>query len=174
MRRLLSLLSFPLVGCLLCLSPSAWATTYNDLDLPTMLAAGDLVFYGTVSELSVAEEEGEVWTVVTFDVLETLRGGDETSRVLRFYGAPEEAVTVVGMPRFAVGETVLVLAYDAPYYSPIVGFNQGLWRLGVRGFEDVRGRLLSVGEDGALALTGEGGDDAAILTALRLALEESR
>lgn len=162
------------MGCTLFLAAPALATTYNDLELPAMLAAGDLAFYGTVSDTTALEEEGEVWTVVTFDVLESLKGGDEANRVLRFYGAPEEAVTALGMPRFAVGETVLVLAYDAPYYSPIVGFNQGLWRLGVRGFEDVQGRLLSLGEDGALAQDGEGGDDAAILAALRAALEESR
>jgi hypothetical protein len=92
--------------------------------------------------------------------------GEELS--LSFYGG--EPVVVTGMPHFAPGEVVFVLAYNAPYYSPIVGFNQGLWRLGPRGFEDERGRLLSLGEAGELVLEGEGAADEEILTALRQAL----
>jgi hypothetical protein len=147
---------------------AAWATTYAELGLETMLQRGDLAFYATVSEVRVEMREDETWTVVVFEVREAMRGevGEELS--LSFYGG--EPVIVTGMPRFAPGEVVFVLAYNAPYYSPIVGFNQGLWRLGPRGFEDERGRLLSLGEAGELVLEGEGAADEEILTALRQAL----
>ncbi len=146
----------------------AWASTYAELDLATMLERSDLAFYGTVRDVSVEARQDEIWTVVVFDVQEVMKGevGEELS--LSFYGG--EAIVVSGMPRFTAGEVVFTLAYSAPYYSPIVGFNQGLWRLGVRGFEDLRGRLLSLDEAGELSLTGEGGSDEEILAALRRAL----
>lgn len=161
-----SLLSLPLV----MLVSTVMATTYAELSFEAMVEKSELAFYGTVTTVEVEEREGEPWTVVTFAVSEGLKGELGESYAMSFYGGQASAELnwmVTAMPRFTPGETVIVLAYEAPYYSSIVGFNQGLWRLGTRGFEDERGRLLSLNEAGEPVLDGEGASNEDVLAALR-------
>ncbi|MBS3967756.1 MAG: hypothetical protein KGZ60_10930 [Truepera sp.] len=152
----------------------ALATTFTALTLEELTQKADLAVFGVVENVAVEARDGEPWTVVTLTVTRPLAGelGDTLS--LAFYGGVLEtglSISVVGMPSLAIGDEVLLLAYDAPYYSPIVGFNQGLWRLTELGFVDAQERLLSLDEAGALLLDGEGGDTEAILTALEPLLE---
>ncbi len=166
MKRLLLILSL-ILG-------TAGATTYAQLSLEEMLERAQLAFYGRGSEVTVEEQEGEPWTVVSFTVLESLLGQLESEHSLSFYGGTLPSglqVLVTGMPSFIVGDEVLVLAYDGAYYSPIVGFSQGLWRLGPRGFVSERQELLSLDEEGQLLLDGAGGANEEILASLRARLE---
>ncbi len=174
------------------LASLATATTYRDLDLDTLLQKAQLGFYGEVAEISVEDIDGEPWTRVRFDVRDALiaddtpdeagengedGGGEEgSSRELLFYGGELPGVTlnVTNMPQFSVGDEVIVLAYDARYYSPIVGFNQGLWHLDAGGFRDPQDRVLSLDPDGALLRDGAGAGTAELILALQQALEEAR
>lgn len=167
-----------LLAALALLSALAWAsaTSYRALSLDEMLAQTDLAFYGEVESTAVEAKDGEPWTLVTFAVREALLGLDEGAETvtLAFYGGTlesGESVRVSLMPEFEAGEVVLVLAYRAGYYSPIVGFRQGLWRETERGLTDEAGRVLSLSEVGALAPDGQGGATDALLAALRAALE---
>ncbi len=155
----------------------AAATTYRVLTLDEMLAQTQIAFYGEVVEVTPEAREGEPWTLVEYRVLEPLSGltAEDETVTLAYYGGTlpsGESLTVSLMPRFEALERVLVLAYDADYYSPIVGFRQGLWRETPLGLRDETGRLLSLNEDGELALEGEGGDAEALLEAIRTRLEE--
>lgn len=167
-----------LITALALLSTLAWAsaTSYRALSLDEMLAQAELAFYGEVESTAVEARDGEPWTLVTFTVREAVLGLDEGAETvtLAFYGgtlASGERVQVSLMPQFEVGEAVLVLAYAADYYSPIVGFRQGLWRETARGLTDEAGRVLSLSEAGGLELGGAGGATEALLSALRAALE---
>lgn len=164
------------LSLLLAVLSLSWvlATTFTTLTLEELTQKADLAVFGVVENVAVEARDGEPWTVVTLTVTRPLAGelGDTLS--LAFYGGVLEtglSISVVGMPSFTVGNEVLLLAYDAPYYSPIVGFNQGLWHLTELGFVDVQERRLSLDETGALALDGPGGDTEAILTALSQLLE---
>jgi len=164
------------LGLLIAALSLSWAiaTTFTALTLSELVQKADLALFGTVQNITVEARDGEPWTVVSILVTRPLAGDLNESLSLAFYGGVLEtglSVSVVGMPSLAVGEEVLLLAYNAPYYSPIVGFNQGLWRLTELGFVDVQERLLSLDEAGALLLDGEGGDTEAILTALAQLLE---
>jgi hypothetical protein len=149
MRRSLLILACLLVGA------PAWATGYRALTLPQLLAAAEIAFVGTVASQRVEAREGEPWTVVEFDVERWLLGGAAQGRRqdLSFLGGElvGEGLRVSLMPRFEVGERVLLLAHQEEYYSPIVGFNQGLWRLEGRGLVDEQGRFLGLDEAGRLA-----------------------
>lgn len=154
--------------------PWALATTFTALTLEELTQKADLALFGVVETIAVEARDGEPWTVVSIAVTRPLVGELGESLNLAFYGGVLEtglSVSVVGMPSFAIGDEVLLLAYNAPYYSPIVGFNQGLWRLTELGLVDVQERLLSLDEAGALLLDGQGGDTEAILTALTELLE---
>ncbi len=160
---------------ILLLVSLAWGTTYRQLSLEDMLGATDIAFYGRVLETSTTELEGEPWTEVTFEVLEPLKGipeDDQTTR-LTFYGGtlPDGTILSVNlMPEFREAELLLILAYDAGYYSPVVGFRQGLWRETPRGFVAETGQVLSL-EEGELVLDGVGADRSDLLTVLKNRLE---
>lgn len=163
----------------------ATATTYRELSLDQIVNRAELGFFGRVATVAVAVQEGEPYTEVTFDVLRRLTGeaagfvtDAETSSVtLSFYGGTlpnGRSVTVEGMPKFARGDEVLILAYDAPYYSPIVGFSQGFWRATPTGFQDMNGRLLSLSDAGRLLRDGPGSEQTAVLDALETELGEAQ
>lgn len=163
MRRLL----FVLIGLLLL--ASAGATTYRALELKVIAQKAEIAFYGTVKSVSVKTEQGTPWTDVTFNVKEALKGKLGKEVTLAFYGGAteNETLSVSGMPSFKAGDEVIVLAYNAPYYSPIVGFSQGYWKLTKRGFENQLGQLLSLNKDGELTLSGSGVGTDALLAAFK-------
>jgi len=147
----------------------AAATTFIDLTLDQMIAKTDFSFFGTVSKIHI-EDRGEPWTVVTFTIKVPLLNVDGPTVELSFLGgtlATGESLTVNLMPKFTEGEEILVLAYDDPYASPIVGFLQGLWRLSPSGFRNEEGLLLSLTTPGTLTLDGIGGQAEAILNKLQ-------
>ena len=157
------------------LCPFAFATTYRTLTLEEMIAQTDIAFLGTVSSLETVDRDGEPWTRVTFTVTEPLLGTEADETVtLTFYGGTLSngvSVSVSLMPQFQEQEEVLILAYNDEFYSPIVGFRQGLWRNATLGLRDEIGRALTLNDDGTLSLGGEGGSTADILRTLREALE---
>lgn len=156
---------------LLPLVALAHATTWVPLAIDEMLDRAELVFLGTVATVRVEERAGEPWTVVGFRVEEGFLGVEEDAELeLAFYGGSPPSgpsVTVSGMPRFETGERLLVLAYEADYYSPIVGFSQGLWRERGGALVDETGRRLGLAADGALDPDGEGAAPEDVATALR-------
>ncbi len=161
----------------LTLCPVAWATTYRDLSLDELITRTEIAFFGEVTGVTVEDRDGSPYTLVTFGVSRALLGDPGDSETLAFYGGklPDgRSLEVEGMPAFTDGDEVLILAYDAPYYSPIVGFSQGLWRARPDGFEDETGRLLSLDEDSDLARDGDGGDRNDVLDALEARLEAAQ
>ncbi len=161
-------------GLLLLLAGSVHATTWRELDPGEMARKADLVFVGTVASVAPIDKGGTPWTRVTFTVETALHGLDQledpASVSLDFLGgriAGGEALTVSGMPGFERGERLLVMAYDKPYASPVVGFRQGLWRVTPAGMVDEDGRPLSVDEGGALTRAGPAAGLEGVVTALQ-------
>lgn len=159
---------------LAALSP-AHATTYRQLALPDMLAAAEVAFFGTVSGVRVEERAGDPWTVVSFEVARAFVGatGGEPLELAFLGGALPggESLDVALMPAFERGEEVLVLAYEGEFYSPIVGFRQGLWRRVGSDLVDEEGIRLGLDEEGALAPGAAGGEAEVVLDAVGLAFE---
>ncbi|MEX2536210.1 MAG: hypothetical protein WD273_11505 [Trueperaceae bacterium] len=149
----------------LLMSGPAGATTYRELSLPEMLDSAQIAFFGTVAAVRIEEREGEPWTVVEFEIERLLAGSADNSPALElsFLGGdlPGGAGYRINlMPGFEVGEQVLLLAYAENYISPIVGFNQGLWRQAGEALLDESGRRLSLDDEGRLVHGGlEGGFD---------------
>lgn len=173
----------PLLLCTLLFTSTmlATATTFRELSLDELFNRAEISFYGAVREVTTENREGEPYTLVTFEVTRPLGSapveaaeGETPTVQLAFYGGTlpnGQTVSVEGMPEFALGDEVLVLAYDAPYYSPIVGFSQGLWRRTPGGLEDPFGRVLSLNAAGALVRGGDNTDVQAVLAAVGARLE---
>ena len=173
MYRLLALaLAYPLAYLA---ATCAFATTYAELTLDELTARAETAFYGTVSAVNVEERDGDPYTVVTFDVTRALTGEPGETATLTFLGGALDdgrSLVVTGMPQFDLAEEVIVFAYDAPYYSPVVGFSQGLWRLSEAGFRDEAGRVLSLSEAGEVTRDGAGAGTDALLDALAARFED--
>jgi hypothetical protein len=159
---------------LLTLLSFAFATTYKTLTLEEMIAQADIAFYGNVSNVEIIERDKEPWTQVSFTVVEALLGTEkDATEVLSFYGGTLDSglsLTINLMPSFSEGEDILILAYKDDFYSPIVGFRQGLWRNQGQGFKDETGHVLSI-IDGKLELDGSGSGNEDILRSLKEMLE---
>lgn len=115
-------------------APRAGATVIVAKDFGAICAEADLIFVGTVSAVASRWSDPErqaIETEVTFTDLTWLRGGTQTPVTLRFAGGEMDGLheAVAGVPQFAVGERRVVFAHAGRFASPIVGFNQGLFRV---------------------------------------------
>ena len=164
-----------LLFTLYSLLSTVFATTYKTLTLEDMINQAEIAFYGKVTNVNVIERDKEPWTQVSFTVINAFLGTEKDASInLTFYGGTLDSglsLTVNLMPQFFDDEEILVLAYQDDFYSPIVGFRQGLWRNSSQGFKDETGRILSLTE-GKLVLDGTGGGTEDILRTLKDMLEK--
>lgn len=152
---------------LLPLLLTSHATTFRQLTLDELIEAAELAFHGTVASTDTSLRDGDPWTTVTFEVTQLLLFPDDldepgTRLSLDFLGgtAGGSQLTVALMPQFEAGDEVLLFAYDADYYSPIVGFNQALWRLSPAGeWVSEAGVPLGLADDGSLTAEAAGPAD---------------
>jgi hypothetical protein len=115
-------------------APRAGATVVVAKDFGAFCAEADLIFVGTVTNVAARWSDPQrraIETEVTFGDLIWLRGGPEATVRLQFAGGEMDGLreAVAGVPQFAVGERRVVFAHTGHYASPIVGFNQGLFRV---------------------------------------------
>jgi hypothetical protein len=151
------------------LARQAGATVVRALDFDAQCAAAAGIFVGEVREVEsrrVAERPSYFETLVTFAVEEVVAGAAGAEVTLRFAGGEVDGVrqSIDGMPELRVGERYVVFteAEQAPkLVSPLVGFNQGLYRVVSEAGRDVvrdrHGRALP----GAAAAPAGGGESAA-------------
>ncbi len=118
-------------------SHHALATTVESVSTTAQAASADRIFVGTVTSVvgrPKASAPKFFETVVGFDVEDVVAGSMPAHVDLTFSGGEVGGILqrVDGMPRFAVGERyVVLLASDQQprLASPLVGFNQGLYRV---------------------------------------------
>ncbi len=116
---------------------SAMATVVRALSFEAQCQTADRIFVGTVRAIATrphAATTGLLETVVTFTVEETVTGSVPSELELHLAGGELDGKrqTIDGMPEFAVGERYIVMMepdQEPPLVSPIIGFNQGLYRV---------------------------------------------
>lgn len=121
----------------LLLGRPAAATVVLPMDFDTQCASAARIFVGTVRAVESRRNPAApryFETLVRFAVDEVVAGDAEAEITLRFAGGTigDERQSIDGMPEFRVGERYVVLADrddDSPLVSPLVGFNQGLYRV---------------------------------------------
>ena len=120
------------------LAPSrAGATTVLHMALAAQATTADRIFVGSVTAVAsrpTAAAPKYFETVVTLAVEETVAGSLPATVELTFAGGSLGGMRqqIDGMPTFAVGERYVVMLeadQSPPLASPIVGFNQGLYRV---------------------------------------------
>jgi hypothetical protein len=133
----------------------AEAVTARDRTVPALTRAAERIFVGTVRRLRYEPGRGDglVYTHVTFGDLTFLKdrtGARQPNLVVRVPGGRDvdgTRVQVAGVPRFRLGERVLVFEKSGPAtFCPLVGWEQGCFRLAR---DPRRGILVVLAADGA-------------------------
>lgn len=113
------------------------ATVVAAMGFEAQCATAERIFVGSVRSVESrrrAAAPAYFETAVTFAVEDAIAGGVPAEVTLTFAGGRigDLEQVVDGMPRVVVGERYVVLAEpddDPPLVSPVVGFNQGLYRV---------------------------------------------
>lgn len=116
----------------LLLCPSAGATTFARMSIDEMSHAAPMIVRAKCMANEVGMEEGEIWTFTAFELQETWRGGAPTHFTVRLLGGRlgNLTSTVSGVPRFQVGEEVVLFLLPAPRGNfSIVSWEQGTFRI---------------------------------------------
>lgn len=122
------------IAMLLCfwLLPALQATTLARLSLDQLAAAADGVARVRCAAAKSRWEDGTIWTVTTFDVIETLKGSLPAQVVVRLPGGRVGHLTaaVDGTPKFRPGEQAVVFLERGRGggYS-VAGWVQGTFRI---------------------------------------------
>lgn len=110
------------------------ATTVVSKSFSALCAEADMIFGATVADIRsqrVDGERGDLETLVTFTDIDPILGVSAPSLTLRFAGGVVDGVReeFLGVPRFTVGERVVLFARDGYALSPVVGLSQGYFRV---------------------------------------------
>jgi len=131
-RRIVLLTAF----ALLLGNATAFPTTVVPPTFEELVDRATTIFVGgTVSRRSQRLENRDgplIVTLVTFNVVETLKGAPSLQATLEFMGGTVDDVTLVvsGMPQFNVGDKDIVFVGNATNaVSPLVGFAHGRFRI---------------------------------------------
>lgn len=136
---------------LLCAAAAlpAQATSVLPLYLEEIVDTAAVAFQGTVTEVrSERDADGRVVTYTTFRVNDKLKGEAGITHTIKQIGgetADGFAYRVLGIPKFSVGQDVVVFLYgvSSKGFSSPVGLDQGRFHVGV----DESGEHVSNGRD---------------------------
>jgi hypothetical protein len=137
---------FQMIAGLLSAAISIHATTLARLSLDQLAAAADAVARVRCTNVEARWENGEIWTVTSFDVVETMKGALPMRITVRLPGGHvgHLTATVDGTPRFNAGNEAVVFLER----SRAGGFSVAAWVEGTfRISRDPRTGLETVTQD---------------------------
>ena len=104
------------IAALLCAATSVHATTLERLSLDQLAAAADATARVRCSSAQSRWENGQIWTVTSFDVLETMKGTLPARITVRLPGGRVGHFTAIvdGTPKFNAAEEVVVFLERIP------------------------------------------------------------
>jgi len=122
------------IAALLCAATSVHATTLERLSLDQLAAAADATARVRCSSAQSRWENGQIWTVTSFDVLETMKGTLPARITVRLPGGRVGHFTAIvdGTPKFNAAEEVVVFLERIPgglkvEPAPGGGFSVAAW-----------------------------------------------
>lgn len=131
-----ALLLLGAIAAVIAPRPAA-ATTVEGMTTAAQAATADRIFVGTVTAVTSRPKSATpkyFETIVRFSVEDAVAGSIPTTLEITLSGGEVGGIRqrVGGMPEFRVGERYVVLLeadQSPPLTSPLVGFNQGLYRV---------------------------------------------
>ncbi len=140
-----------LIALLLCCGITQ-ATTYPKLSLEAQAERADVIVRATVRAVQAEERNKRPWRVYGLTVQQTWRGDANTLPKLQatpsFAILGGDKLKLEGAPSFKENEEWILFLYTKAYDSPIVGFNQGAYRIQGENVFDVAGKIVQLEADG--------------------------
>jgi hypothetical protein len=98
------------IAVLLCAAAAVHATTLARVSLDQLVGAADAVARLRCTSVESRWESGEIWTVTSFDVIETMKGALPARITVRLPGGRVGHLTAMvdGTPRFRVADEAVV------------------------------------------------------------------
>jgi len=133
-NHLCRLAAAAIVSAVVALGGRAAATVVVAKDFNALCDEADMIFVGTVVSVEsrwVDPERQAIETLVTFSDLSWIRGATRGAITLRFAGGAVDGIheEIAGVPQFQVGERRVIFARDGRFVSPVIGFDQGAFRV---------------------------------------------
>lgn len=122
------------VSAIVALGGRAAATVIVAKDFNALCDEADMIFVGTVVSVEsrwADPKRQAIETLVTFSDLTWIRGTPRGAITLRFSGGAVDDIReeIVGVPQFRAGERRVIFALEGRFVSPVVGFDQGAFRV---------------------------------------------
>jgi hypothetical protein len=136
---------------------SSLATVINALTLEQQVEKAQIIVHTFVTTVEVQNRaNNKTWTAYALDPKKFLRGSsaeliklniaNKQVPSLSIYGGAN--LKLEGAPGFKAGDELVLLLYTKPYDSPIVGFNQGAYRVSGGTVTTLEGKAVTVTLDG--------------------------
>lgn len=117
---------------LLGLSVGTLATAIERLSIEKMASIAQTIVRARCVSTATRWENGEIWTVASFEVQETWKGVEVRQADVHLLGGTVDGLTsnVSGVPRFRAGEEVILFLEPTRHGSvTVVGWQQGTLRI---------------------------------------------
>jgi hypothetical protein len=111
---------------------TVWGTTFARMTVEQMAAASPLVVRVRCLGNAAGWEHGEIWTVTSFEVLETWKGSAPQQISVRLIGGNSSHLisSVAGVPRFEPGEEAILFLVPTPEGEfTVTSWMQGTFRI---------------------------------------------
>jgi hypothetical protein len=128
------------------------ATTYPKLSLEAQTERAEVIVRATIRAVQPEERSKRPWRVYGLTVQQTWRGDANTLPKLQatpsFAVLGGEKLRLEGAPSFKENEEWILFLYTKAYDSPIVGFNQGAYRIQGENIFDAAGNVVQLEANG--------------------------
>ena len=142
---------------LLTLLGSGFATVINALTLEQQVEKAQIIMHTLITTSEVQNRaNNKTWTAYALEPKKFIRGSSaELTKVnianksvpsLSIYGGAN--IKLEGAPGFKAGDELVLLLYTKAYDNPIVGFNQGAYRVNGGKVTTLEGKALTVRLEG--------------------------
>jgi hypothetical protein len=128
------------------------ATTYPKLTLEAQAERAEVIVRATIRAVQPEERNKRPWRVYGLTVQQTWRG--DAAALPKLQATPSFAVLggdklkLEGAPSFKENEEWILFLYTKAYDSPIVGFNQGAYRVQGENIFDSAGNVVQLEANG--------------------------
>jgi hypothetical protein len=139
----------PLLGLGLLLG-LAQASSYKTVSLLEQLTKADSIVHATIASVRSEERNGKPWTVYNLTIKKSFKAELAGSNFAILGGElNNKTYRLVGAPSFKRDDEVFLFLYTKRFDSPIVGFNQGIYKVQGERVVDANGSQFPLVVDGA-------------------------
>jgi len=107
----------------------ALATTVKTLTLAEQAKKADVIVHARISDVTTQTRDGVIWTAYRLAITETVTGDPSVLPSVENDPSVWVMAGLTDAPTFSVNDELIVLLYRGTFDSPVVGFNQGVYRI---------------------------------------------